>query len=374
MSVEAWLIVLVALFFDFSNGFHDAANSIATVVSTRVLPPRLAVAWAAFWNFVAFLVFGTAVAKTIGSGIIDINQVASLDVILAAVTGAITWNIITWYYGIPSSSSHALVGGLIGAALVAAGHGALEASGITKTAFFIVVAPLLGFILGIVLMNVALWAGKHLTRFMGLAGTNTLFRRLQLVSAGAYSLGHGANDAQKTMGIIAAVLVVDQGRHISPEGLPIDLWVVLAAQAAIALGTLAGGWRIVHTLGSRITKLQPVGGFAAESGAALTLFGTAHFGIPVSTTQTITGSIVGVGTTTRPSGVRWGVTGRVVYAWILTIPCSGGIAAALWYTMRVIPAWFIAGLIIAAVIAWGAAIIARRRREVVEESVFAPPA
>ncbi len=372
MSTEAWLVILVALTFDFFNGFHDAANSIATAVSTRVLSPRFAVAWAAFWNFVAFIVFGTAVAKTIGSGIVDIGRLASLDIILAAVIGAIAWDIITWYYGLPTSSSHALVGGLIGAALVAAGHGALEASGIYKTAIFIVISPFLGLVLGVVLMNLSLLVGQQIAKRSTLERTNGVFRKLQLISAGAYSLGHGANDAQKTMGIITAVILIDHGRAV--QDFHVAFPTVLAAQAAIALGTLAGGWRIVRTLGSKITKLQPVGGFAAESGAAITLFTTAHFGIPVSTTHTITGSIIGVGTTNRFSAVRWGLTGRVVYAWILTIPGAGIISAVAWYVMRLIPASLMAVLVLIGMLVWGGIWTQRRRhRAGASDAVFAPP-
>lgn len=369
MSLEAWVVVVVALIFDFLNGFHDAANSIATAVSTRVLSPRLAVAWAAFWNFVAFIVFGTAVAKTIGSGIIDINQVTSIDVILAAVVGAIAWNIITWYFALPSSSSHALVGGLVGAALVATGPDSLVASGIVKTVVFIFISPVVGFILAVVLMNVSLLAGQKISGHLSLERTNAIFRKLQLVSAGAYSLGHGANDAQKTMGIITAVILVDAGRSVTD--FKVSFATVIAAQAAIALGTLAGGWRIVRTLGAKITKLQPVGGFSAETGAALTLFTTAHFGIPVSTTHTITGAVVGVGTTNRFSAVRWGLTRRVMYAWIVTIPGAALIAALTWFVSRVVPPTAVGLLVMVGMLAWGGAWARLKYRGT--DAVFAPP-
>ncbi|MGH2756495.1 MAG: inorganic phosphate transporter, partial [Actinomycetota bacterium] len=328
LSFEAVVIIAVALSFDFVNGFHDAANSIATVVSTRVLAPRLAVAWAAFWNFIAFLVFGTAVAKTVGAGTIDISQLSTkadgFNVILAALIGAIGYDLLTWWLGLPTSSSHALAGGLVGAALVYGGSDMLVASGITKIALFIVISPVVGYVLGVVLMNVSLAVAQAITvkTKVGLQGANHFFRRLQLFSAAAFSLGHGGNDAQKTMGIIAAVVFIDKGAGSlgGAEELPVLLWMVLLAHLAIGLGTLSGGWRIVHTLGSKITKLQPVGGASAETAAAATLFATTHLGIPVSTTHTITGAIIGVGTTNRVSAVRWGVTGRVLYAWILTIP------------------------------------------------------
>ena len=327
LSFEAWVIIAVALAFDFVNGFHDAANSIATAVATRVLAPRYAVAWAAFWNFIAFLVFSTAVAETIGTGTIKIDQVASLEVILAALLGAITFDLVTWYYGLPASSSHALVGGLAGAAIAADGFDALVASGIWKIAAFIVISPLLGMLLAVVTMNLVMFITETLMSrgWATLSGANWVFRKLQLGSAAAYSLGHGANDAQKTMGIIAAVILIDQSAPITE--FEVTLPIVLSAHTAIALGTLCGGWRIVHTLGSKITKLQPVGGFSAETGAAITLFGTAALGIPVSTTHTITGAVVGVGATNRFSAVRWGLTRRVVWAWVLTIPCAAATAA-----------------------------------------------
>jgi inorganic phosphate transporter, PiT family len=376
-SYEAGIIILVALAFDYVNGFHDAANSIATVVSTRVLAPRLAVAWAAFWNFIAFAIFGTAVAKVVGSGIIDISlvetQADGFDVILAALIGAITFDLITWYFGLPTSSSHALAGGLVGAALVYGGPEMLVASGITKIALFIVISPVVGFLISVVMMNLVLFFGKLFASGKGgrLRKVNTVFRRLQLVSAAAYSLGHGANDAQKTMGIIAAILLIDSGKSATGE-LSITLPIVLAAHTAIALGTLSGGWRIVHTLGAKITKLQPAGGFAAESAAAITLFTTAHAGIPVSTTHTITGSIIGVGTTNRFSAVRWGLTGRVLYAWVLTIPGSAAIAALSYELLRVVPAELAgtAGVLAAASV--GVTFVARRRRRD-ETTIFAPP-
>ena len=311
-------LILVALVFDYINGFHDAANSIATVVSTRVLTPGKAVVWAAFFNFVAAFTFGTAVAKTVGAGLVDIN-VVTFAVIFAGLMGAIVWDLITWYYGLPTSSSHALIGGYAGAAVAKAGWGAIIASGWTKTLIFIVLAPMIGMSLGFLLMVAILWI------FAGTAPSRVdhWFRRLQLLSAAAYSLGHGGNDAQKTMGIIAGALFA--GGYISE--FRIDLWVVLAAHAAIALGTLSGGWRIIHTMGSKITKLQPVGGFAAETAGAISLFTATHLGVPVSTTHTITGAIIGVGSIKRLSAVRWGVAGRIVWAWILTIPMAALISA-----------------------------------------------
>jgi PiT family inorganic phosphate transporter len=315
-------IIAVALVFDFINGFHDAANSIATVVSTRVLTPMQAVAWAAFFNFVAAFGFGVQVARTVGKGVV---QPAVVDqwVILGALTGAIAWNLITWYYGIPSSSSHALIGGFAGAALAKAGWGALIPSGLLKIAIFIVLAPVIGMVLGFVFMVATLWIfrGARPSR------VEALFRRLQLLSAAFYSLGHGTNDAQKTMGIIA-ILLFSSG-YLGPE-FYVPFWVVLAAHAAMALGTMAGGWRIVKTMGMKLTKLRPVGGFCAETAGALMLIGTAVGGIPVSTTHTITGSIMGVGAVQRFSAVRWGLAGSIVWAWILTIPLSGVLAALTW--------------------------------------------
>ncbi len=312
-------IVLVALAFDFFNGFHDAANSIATVVSTRVLTPMQAVAWAAFFNFVAAFGFGVNVARTIGKGVVE-AQTVDQWVILAGLVGAILWDLITWYYALPTSSSHALIGGFAGAAAVKAGWGALLPAGLIKIGVFIVLSPLVGLVLGFAAMVGVLW----LFRRMAPGRVDRTFRRLQLISAAFYSLGHGTNDAQKTMGIIA-ILLFSAGYLGSEFYVPV--WVILAAHAAIALGTLAGGWRIVKTMGMRITKLRPVGGFCAETAGAVTLLGTAIAGIPVSTTHTITGAIVGVGATQRLSAVRWGVAGRIVWAWILTIPFAAGIAA-----------------------------------------------
>jgi inorganic phosphate transporter, PiT family len=382
LSFEAVVIIAVALSFDFVNGFHDAANSIATVVSTRVLAPRLAVAWAAFWNFIAFLVFGTAVAKTVGAGTIDISQLSTkadgFNVILAALIGAIGYDLLTWWLGLPTSSSHALAGGLVGAALVYGGGDMLVASGITKIALFIVISPVVGYVLGVVLMNVSLGVAQAITvkTKVGLQGANHFFRRMQLFSAAAFSLGHGGNDAQKTMGIIAAVVFIDKGSGSlgGAEELPVLLWMVLLAHLAIGLGTLSGGWRIVHTLGSKITKLQPVGGASAETAAAATLFATTHFGIPVSTTHTITGAIIGVGTTNRVSAVRWGVTGRVLYAWVLTIPGAALISAAAYLLLTVVPAQAVGTVGLVAAAAAGVLLIARRRKETTQEAVFAPPA
>jgi PiT family inorganic phosphate transporter len=314
-------LIAVALIFDFINGFHDAANSIATIVATRVLTPGQAVVWAATFNFLAAFGFGTAVAKTVGSGMIDLDVVTS-SVIFGGLMGAIIWDLITWYYGLPTSSSHALVGGYAGAAIAKAGFGALVASGWTKTLVFIVFAPLMGMSLGWLLSIISLW----LFRSFSPARVDRWFRRLQLISAALYSLGHGTNDAQKTMGIIAGVLFT--AGYLTVFEIP--FWVVMAAHLAIALGTLSGGWRIVHTMGNKITKLQPFGGFSAETAGAITLFTASHFGIPVSTTHTITGAIVGVGAVRRLSAVRWGVAGRIVWAWVLTIPASALIAAFIY--------------------------------------------
>jgi PiT family inorganic phosphate transporter len=319
------LVIAVALVFDYINGFHDAANSIATVVSTRVLSPGKAVIWAAFFNFAAAFVFGTAVAKTVGSGMIDISAV-STGVILAGLIGAIIWDLITWYYGLPTSSSHALIGGYAGAAITKAGTGVLIISGWTKTLLFIVLAPGIGFVLGLGFMTAVFW----LFRRFAPSRVDRWFRRLQLLSAALYSLGHGANDAQKTMGIIAGALFT--GGLISEFEIPI--WVELMAYSAISLGTLSGGWRIIHTMGSKITRLQPVGGFAAESAGAVSIFTATYLGVPVSTTHTITGAIVGVGATRRLSAVRWGIAGQIVWAWILTIPASAAISAATFYVLR----------------------------------------
>jgi PiT family inorganic phosphate transporter len=318
-------IVVVALAFDFLNGFHDAANSIATVVSTRVLSPQKAVVWAAFFNFVAAFVLGTHVAKTLGSGMIDLSVVTQ-DVVLAGLVGAILWNLITWYYGIPVSSSHALIGGYAGAAVAKAGWSAIIASGWTKTLLFIVLAPLIGMILGFTLMASITWLLRRWNPFR----LDKLFRRLQLLSAAFYSLGHGGNDAQKTMGIITGLLVASG--HLQKFEVP--LWVILISHAAIAFGTMFGGWRIVKTMGSKITKLQPFGGFCAETSGALTLIGATLSGIPVSTTHTITGAIVGVGATKRLSAVKWGVAGRIVWAWVLTIPLAAAMSAATYFLVR----------------------------------------
>jgi PiT family inorganic phosphate transporter len=321
-------IILLALAFDYVNGFHDAANSIATVVSTRVLTPRQAVVWAAFFNFIAFLFFGLHVANTIGKGIIN-PAVADPAVVTSALVGAIAWDLITWYYGIPSSSSHALIGGLAGAAIAKVGVGALDFAGLLKVSVSILASPFLGLVLGLVLMAGVFWLFRSATP----AKVDRWFRRGQLVSAALYSLGHGGNDAQKTMGIIT-VLLFSTG-YLGGE-FYVPFWVVLACHAAMGLGTLAGGWRIVKTMGMKITKLKPVGGFCAETGGAITLFLATGLGIPVSTTHTITGAIVGVGATMKLSAVRWGVAGRIVWAWVLTIPASALIAAGSWYLLRLI--------------------------------------
>ncbi len=319
-------LVALALAFDFLNGFHDAANSIATVVSTRVLRPQYAVAWAAFFNFVAFLFFGLAVANTIGTGVIA-PRIVDAWVLVGALTGAIAWNVITWWVGLPSSSSHALIGGLAGAAVAKGGFGALEFAGFAKISAAIVLSPALGLVLGMLLMTAVSWLFFRTPPHR----VDRWFRRAQLVSAALYSLGHGGNDAQKTMGIIALVLVAAGQLPPAFKADDIPLWVVLACQSAIALGTLLGGWRIVKTMGMKITKLKPVGGCCAETAGALTLFLATHLGIPVSTTHTITGAIVGVGATRKFSAVRWGVAGRIVWAWILTIPASALIAGAAWW-------------------------------------------
>lgn len=320
-------IVIVALAFDYLNGFHDAANSIATVVSTRVLSPRYAIAWAAFFNFAAAFFFGVHVAKTIGTGIIHPSVVDNL-LILSTLIAAILWNIITWYFGLPSSSSHALIGGLIGAGLVKGGPDVLVWHGIIKTASFIFLSPTIGLILGFSMMVLVL----NLSRFSTVRKADTVFRRLQLVSAAAYSLSHGTNDAQKTMGIIAIVLF---SAGLLGPSFHIPFWLVLLCHFAIAMGTMAGGWRIVKTMGTKITKLQPMGGFCAETAAAISIIGASIAGIPVSTTHTITGSIVGVGSTKRLTAVRWGVAGTIVWAWVLTIPVSALISAAAFFCLRV---------------------------------------
>lgn len=318
-------IIAIALFFDFINGLHDAANSIATVVSTRVLPPKWAVAWAAFFNFIAFLFFGLHVATTVGTGIVQ-PSVIDPAIITAALVGAIAWNLITWWLGLPSSSSHALIGGLAGAALAKAGLAGLAWSGFNKTAIAIVGSPVIGFALAVAVMISLSWALRRATPFMVDKG----FRHFQLLSAALYSLGHGGNDAQKTMGIIA-VLLYSQG--YLGETFHVPLWVILAAQTAMGLGTLMGGWRIVRTMGSKITDLKPFQGFCAESAGAMTLFGATWLGIPVSTTHTITGSIVGVGAVKRQSAVRWGLAGSIVWAWIFTIPAAGGISAGCYWLL-----------------------------------------
>ena len=317
------LLVAVALVFDFLNGFHDAANSIATIVSTGALRPQWAIVWAAFFNFIAFLFFGLHVASTIGRGIID-PQIVDYYVVFGALAGAIVWNLVTWYYGIPSSSSHALIGGLAGAAVAKGGAGTLVASGFLTTAAAIVLSPALGFLLGAVLMLAVAWVCRGTTP----RRVDRWFHRLQFVAAALYSLGHGGNDAQKTMGIIWMLLIA--ASVMTPQD-DLPLWVVLACQAAMGLGTLFGGWRIVKTMGMRITKLKPVSGFCAAASGAMTLFLATGLGIPVSTTHTITGSIVGVGSVQKLSAVRWGIAGGIVWAWIFTIPCSAFIAAIAWW-------------------------------------------
>jgi inorganic phosphate transporter, PiT family len=318
------ILIFLALVFDFMNGFHDAANAIATVVSTGVLKPQSAVAMAAFFNFVAIFVVGLKVATTIGKGTID-PHVVDHYVIFGALVGAIAWNLITWYYGIPSSSSHALIGGLVGAAVAKSGTGALISGGLIKTVTFIVVAPLLGFVLGSVIMLLVSWVFVRSTP----RKVDTWFRRLQLASAAGYSLGHGGNDAQKTMGIIWMLLIASG--HVAADASAPPTWVIIACYGAISFGTLFGGWRIVKTMGQKITKLKPVGGFCAESGGAITLLMASFWGVPVSTTHTITGAIVGVGSAQKMSAVRWGVAGNIVWAWIFTIPASAFVAAIAWW-------------------------------------------
>ena len=316
-------LIAIALFFDFLNGLHDAANSIATIVSTRVLRPQYAVAWAAFFNFIAFLFFGLHVAETLGTGIID-PAIVSPQVIFAALMGAIIWNIVTWIYGIPSSSSHALVGGLVGAGLAKTGGSAIVFAGLFKTVLAIFMSPMIGFLLALFLVLVVSWLFVRQTPF----AVDKTFRVMQFVSASLYSLGHGGNDAQKTMGIIA-VLLFSQGYLGSTFFVP--FWVVISCQTAMALGTLFGGWRIVHTMGSKITRLNPMQGFCAETGGALTLFGATWLGIPVSTTHTITGAIVGVGAARRVSAVRWGLASNILVAWIITLPAAAIISAVFYY-------------------------------------------
>ncbi|KEA08873.1 inorganic phosphate transporter [Rhizobium rhizogenes] len=319
-------LIAVALFFDFLNGLHDAANSIATIVSTRVLRPQYAVVWAAFFNFIAFLFFGLHVAETLGTGIID-PGIVTPQVIFAALMGAIVWNIVTWIFGIPSSSSHALVGGLVGAGLAKTGTSAIVWSGLLKTAGAIVLSPMLGFVLALLLILCVTWIFVRQTPF----AVDSTFRVLQFISASLYSLGHGGNDAQKTMGIIA-VLLYSQGYGGGEFHVP--LWVVLSCQSAMALGTLFGGWRIVHTMGSKITKLNPMQGFCAETGGAITLFAATWLGIPVSTTHTITGAIIGVGASRRLSAVRWGLAGNIVIAWVVTLPAAAAISALVYWVMN----------------------------------------
>jgi PiT family inorganic phosphate transporter len=321
------LVIFLALIFDFTNGMHDAANSISTIVSTRVLSPRQAVIWAAFFNFIAFLIFGTTVASTIGKGMIDINAITP-TVILAGLVGAIGWNLITWYFGLPSSSSHALIGGYAGAAIVKNGFGVIIASGWYKTVIFIALAPIIGLVLGFFLEVIVTWI-IYLSK-QGSTAVGKWSRTLQLFSAAAYSLSHGTNDAQKTMGIITSLLLA--GGLISEFKIP--LWVILSAHAAIALGTLSGGWRIVKTMGQKITKLRPVDGFCAETAGATTIFLATHLAIPVSTTHVITGAISGAGSAHRLTAVRWNVTGRIVWAWIFTIPAAAALASLIYLVIR----------------------------------------
>jgi PiT family inorganic phosphate transporter len=322
-------LIILALIFDYINGFHDAANSIATVVSTRVLSPGTAVVWAAFFNFVAAFGFGTAVAQTVGAGMVDLD-VVTFAVIGAGLTGAIVWNLITWYFGLPTSSSHALFGGYGGAAVAKAGLSALIWSGWTKTLVFIVVAPLVGLVVGLTTMTATFWTFRRTAP----GRVDWLFRRLQLLSAALFSLMHGANDAQKTMGIITGVLFTAGYLEV----FEVPFWVVLAAHVAIGLGTLSGGWRIVKTMGTKITKLTPVGGFAAETGAAASILLATLLGVGISTTHTITGSIVGVGATRRLSAVRWGIAGQIVWAWVLTIPAAATVGALTYWLLSLLGA------------------------------------
>ena len=324
------VIIAVALLFDYTNGFHDAANSIATIVSTRVLSPRVAVVWAAFFNFVAFAVFGVHVAKTIAKGTVD-PAVVTPAIVLAALLGALIWNLITWWLGLPTSSSHALIGGFVGAAVISNGPRAIVTSGLIKTAMFIVISPLLGLLLGFLLMLAMVWIFHRATP----RAVDHRFRRLQLVSAAMFSLGHGSNDAQKTAGIITALLY--STGNLSGD-FHVPFWVVLASYSAIGLGTLSGGWRIVKTMGMKITRLQPIGGFCAETAGAIALFGASAAGIPVSTTHTITGSIVGAGVTAarRFSAVKWGVAGRIVWAWLLTMPLAALVSVGCWLALRLL--------------------------------------
>ena len=332
VQASLWLVVMLvvlAIAFDFMNGFHDAANSIATVVSTGVLKPTTAVAFAAFFNLVALFVFHLSVAATVGKGIVQ-PGVVDTHVVFGALIGATAWNVVTWYYGIPSSSSHALIGGIVGAVMAKAGAGSLIAAGIWKTVLFIFVSPLLGFLLGSLMMVLVAWVFRRSRP----SRVDRWFRRLQLISAGAYSLGHGGNDAQKTIGIIWMLLIATG--YAAAEAKTPPIWVIVSCYTAIAAGTMFGGWRIVKTMGQKITKLKPVGGFCAETGGAITLFLATALGIPVSTTHTITGAIVGVGSTQRASAVRWGVAGNIVWAWIFTIPASAFVAAiAYWVSLQV---------------------------------------
>ncbi len=332
VHVALWVVVLLvvlALAFDFMNGFHDAANSIATVVSTGVLRPTQAVVFAAFFNFVAIFIFHLSVAATVGKGIVQ-PGIVDVHVVFGALLGAITWNLLTWYYGIPSSSSHALIGGIVGAVLAKAGASALIASGILKTVLFIFLSPLLGYVLGSLMMVLVAWVCRRMTPLR----VDKWFRRLQLVSASAYSLGHGGNDAQKTIGIIWMLLIATG--YVSSADKSPPAWTIVCCYMAIGAGTMFGGWRIVKTMGQKITKLKPLGGFCAETGGAMTLFLATALGIPVSTTHTITGAIVGVGSVHRASAVRWGVAGNIVWAWIFTIPASAFVAAiAYWISWQV---------------------------------------
>jgi PiT family inorganic phosphate transporter len=328
MIITIVLLILLALVFDFLNGFHDSANSIATIVSTRVLSPKLAVLWAAFFNFLAYFFFGHLVANTIGKGIIDIH-IVDQQIIFGTLMGACIWNLITWYFGIPTSSSHALIGGMIGSALVKTGTSALLWPGIIKTTSFIVISPVVGFILGIIIAKIVYWLFRRSTPMK----VDHLFRKGQLLSAGFYSMGHGGNDAQKTMGIITALLF---SAKIIPDADKIPFWVVIACYGAISMGTIFGGWRIVKTMGQKVAKLRPIDGFAAETSAAISLFTSSAMGIPVSTTHTITGSIMGVGSMKRVSAVKWGLAGNIVWAWVLTIPCSAAIAAVAYWAIHLI--------------------------------------
>jgi PiT family inorganic phosphate transporter len=323
-----YILIGLVLIFDFINGFHDSANSIATVVSTKVLSPVAAVAMAAFFNFIAFLIFPLKVATTMGKGVIN-PDVINLTVIAAALFAAITWNLLTWWYGLPSSSSHTLVGGLIGAAVASTGWGSVIMAGVIKIVIFIVIAPLLGMVMSFIISAIVIF----LSRKHSPSGIDKHFRRLQLLSAAAFSLGHGGNDAQKSMGIIWVALIVS---GLATKNDPISLWIVLSCHAAIALGTLFGGWRIVKTMGQRITKLKPFEGFCAESAGALTLFGATHFGIPVSTTHVITGAIIGAGARKGASAVKWGVTTKIFWAWILTIPVSALISCGMYFLLKLI--------------------------------------